>query len=90
MQEDFFNALVLFENWLPPLIISVVLLKLVLFVFFRTSNSRIGQFFYFNDYQVVDTKCLKNVTIKIVQNCLSFYLLFLLVFHLVLLLAIQP
>jgi len=66
------------QPWVLPLIGGVLLLKLALFFAYKNPKWKYRHFFYFRSAQIVSSSSFEKVTIKIIQNCLSFYLLFLL------------
>jgi hypothetical protein len=87
MLQDLIMTITRLEKWILPLIMLVVAVKFALFMIFKTRQCRFYHFFYFEDSQIVSGRSLKKVTARIIQNCLSFYLLFLVVFDIILLLT---
>lgn len=79
MKQDFNLILVNITNYLPIIIALVLVLKIVLYVKFKTNNWTFSNLFYFSFNQIVATKPKEKANVKIVENSLSFYLLFLVV-----------
>ena len=67
----------LLQPWFYSLILVVLLIKIVLFAYFKRSQCRFTHFFYAKNSHIVTGATFERVTIRIMQNCLSFYLLFL-------------
>lgn len=84
MADEFVDVIVTLEKWIFPLVLLILLVKVLLFVFVEKDKTRFFAFFYFNDSQIISSNSFSKVSVKIVQNCLSFYLLFLIVFDIIL------
>jgi hypothetical protein len=69
------------QPWFAPLIVCVLVIKLFLFVVFNNGRWQVSQYFYYRSAQIVSSSSFDKVTVKIIQNCLSFYALFLLVVY---------
>lgn len=79
MKYDLNLILVNITNYLPIIIAIVLLVKIVLYIKFKTNNWTLSNLFYFSFNQIVTSKPKEKVNVKIVENSLSFYLLFLVV-----------
>ncbi len=79
MNQDYNLILANITNYLPIIIALVLVLKIVLYVKFKTNNWTYTNLFYFPYNQILTSKPREKVNVKIVENSLSFYLLFLIV-----------
>ena len=77
MFQKLIEIVIYLEPILLPLIVLVLLVKIILFIVYKTKKQKLYQLFYYNDYQIVNASNFNRASIKIVQNCLSFYLVFL-------------
>jgi hypothetical protein len=77
MTQKIFDTVLFLEPFILPLIGIVVLVKIVLFLLTKNKQPKWSHIIYYENSQIVNSQSLSKVTVKIVQNCLSFYLLFL-------------
>ncbi len=77
MTQKIFDTVIFLEPFILPLIGIVVLVKILLFLLFKNKELKWSNILYYENSQIVNSQSLKKVTVKIIQNCLSFYLLFL-------------
>ena len=79
MFQKLIELIVYLEPFLLPLIVLVLLVKIILFSTYKSKKKKLYQLFYYDNNQIVNAPNFNRASIKIVQNCLSFYLLFLIV-----------
>lgn len=72
---------------IPPVIAIVLILKVVMFLRFKTDQRRFVDLVYFNSNQIVSNKAHEKVNFKIIQNSLTFYFVFLILFDIFLLIC---
>ena len=71
-------------NYFMPIIIAFVfVLKIALYLKFKTNNWTLANLFYFKYKQIVTSKPKEKVNVKIVENSLTYYLLFLVAIDLI-------
>jgi hypothetical protein len=70
------------QSWLLPLIIIVAGIKVLVFVAYNQPQWNYKHFIYFRSKKIIASENFQKVTVKIIQNCLSYYLLFLIILHL--------
>lgn len=87
MLNEYLQLANILEQWMWPLISLVLFVKLVLFFIVKADGSRVYEFFYYRDSHIINCYSFRRVSLKIIQNCLSFYLLFLIFFYSALLLT---
>jgi len=77
MIQNIASILLHFQFIIPPVIIATLLLKASLYIKFKTNEYRYYNFIYFKTGQIISSKTEEKLSIKIVQNSLSYYVVFL-------------
>ena len=70
-----------FNGALPYIIAFVLLTKVALFVKYRTSQWTLANLIYFNYKHILSVKASERANIKIIENSLSFYVMFLIIIN---------
>lgn len=70
-----------FNTSLPYIIAIVLLLKIVLFYKFKTNDWKWSNLVYFNYKQILTVKSAERPNIKIIENSLTYYLVFLILIN---------
>ncbi len=78
-------------NFLVVLVMVLVIIsKVALFFAFKTSRCRYFNIIYFNSRQIIAGGSIHQVSTGILQNALSFYFVFLVLFYVFLQLPLAP
>jgi hypothetical protein len=83
MKQQFASILLNFNCIILPVITVAIFVKIVLFFKFKTTKCTYYNLLYFKSQQILSTYSQQAVSIKIIQNSLSFYLVFLALLELI-------